>query len=238
MDDYNQLLLHVNGKAYKFAFPDLGQISPIAFNMRPRVQEYIRELALPESIEYIVDVGACVGTFAVPFAMIWPNAEILCIKPSRYNYPFLSFNTRPFPQISTVKLAAHNKRTTALIAAPSKLQRPSMDDDPRTGLISMYGEGTRHRETVAAERLDDIVEKKVDWLKIDVEGNERNVLKGAKKILARDRPILQIEVKNENQEMAHTTINVLLWEILQYNYQYFGAIRNDMLFKPGQSLWK
>ncbi len=237
MDDYNQLLLNVNGKAYKFAFPDLGQLGPIAFNMRPRVLEHIRELALPETIKYIVDVGACVGTFAVPFAMIWPNAEILCIEPSRYNYPFLSFNTRPFPQIRTLKLAAHNERTTALIASPSILQRPSMES-PRTGLISMYGEDTLFRETVAAERLDDIVEKKVDWLKIDVEGNERNVLKGAEKILGRDRPILQIEVKNENQEMAHTTINVLLWEILQYDYKYFGAIRNDMLFKPGRSLWK
>jgi len=233
MDDYNQLLLHVRGKAYKFAFPDLGQLGPLAFNMRPVVHDYIRELALPEPIEYVVDVGACVGAFAVPYAMIWPNAEILCIEPSRYNYPFLSFNTRPFSQINILKVAAHHKATTVRLSSPSKLQRPNMDVDPRTGLISMYGKGNVHIETVQTERLDNIVEKKVDWLKIDVEGNERFVLKGAKKILERDRPILQVEMKNENQQMANTTITVLLWEILQHNYQAFGAIRGDMLFRPG-----
>ena len=46
-------------------------------------------------------------------------------------------------------------------------------------------------------RLDDIVEGPVGFLKMDVEGAEGRVVKGATRLIERDRPIITTELKDE-----------------------------------------
>jgi len=50
--------------------------------------------------------------------------------------------------------------------------------------------------TVRAVKLDDFVPERVDFLKIDVEGFEMNVPKGATRIIARDRSLILTEAAN------------------------------------------
>ncbi|MHA2070121.1 MAG: FkbM family methyltransferase, partial [Candidatus Thorarchaeota archaeon] len=159
---------------------------------------------------------------------------ILCLEPSKHNYPFLEFNTKSLSQIKVLKIAAHDSRGNVRISAPTIVQRSAMDSETDTGTISIYGEDTKYAETVIADRLDDIVEKPVDWLKIDVEGHEVAVLKGAKRILQEDKPILQVEFREENQRMARMSGARLLLEIIGKNYIPAGSIRGDLLFRPGE----
>jgi FkbM family methyltransferase len=233
MDKFQQLVFHENGKTYRMAFPDLIQVFPISFNMRRSVHEYLKFVASPRPIKYIVDVGACIGAFAIPYSIMWPDAEILCIEPSKQNYPFLAFNVKYLPRVKAIKLAAHHERMLLRIASPTIVQRSPADSDADTGLISIYGEGVKHEETVHGERLDDIVTRPVDWLKIDVEGNEINVLKGAERILTEDKPMLQVEIRQENQAMAGASVAKLILNILGHNYLPAGSIRGDMIFRPG-----
>ena len=46
--------------------------------------------------------------------------------------------------------------------------------------------------------LDDLIEGPVDFIKIDVEAMELDVLMGARTIVDRDRPIIFIEVRDDN----------------------------------------
>jgi len=46
--------------------------------------------------------------------------------------------------------------------------------------------------------LDDIIEDSVDFIKIDVESMELDVLMGARGIVDRDRPLILVEVQDEN----------------------------------------
>lgn len=50
------------------------------------------------------------------------------------------------------------------------------------------------RFTVPTRRLDDENLKDVGFIKIDVEGHERQVLLGAQELIARDRPVLLMEI--------------------------------------------
>ena len=50
------------------------------------------------------------------------------------------------------------------------------------------------RFTVPTRRLDDEQLKNVGFIKIDVEGHEREVLLGAQQLIARDRPVLLMEI--------------------------------------------
>jgi FkbM family methyltransferase len=46
-------------------------------------------------------------------------------------------------------------------------------------------------------RLDDLIERPVSFLKMDVEGAEGRVVKGASRILEHDRPVVTTELKEE-----------------------------------------
>lgn len=231
MDEFAQLLFFHNGKKYKVAMPDLFPVNPLVFNMSSKVHEYLKIIADEQPIKYIVDVGACIGACSVPYSIIFPEASILCIEPSKYNYPFLEFNIKELPQVKALKIAANDVSKTVRISSPSMLQLDSVRK-PHTGLISMYGQDPKYAENVNSDTLDNIVKSRVDWLKIDVEGNERNVLVGAKRILSEDKPILQIEFKEDNLRMAKTSSAALLLDILKYNYTPVGAIRGDLIFWP------
>jgi hypothetical protein len=58
--------------------------------------------------------------------------------------------------------------------------------------------GEAYREAVPVIRLDDFVHEhgtsRVDMIKIDVEGTEHHVVAGAGQTIARDRPILILEI--------------------------------------------
>lgn len=232
MDKFTQIICHEYGKTYRWAMPRLVLARTIAYNMQMRVIDYFREVAEDKEINYIVDVGACFGGFAVPYTVMFPEADILCIEPSKENFPFLQFNTKDLSQIKNIKMAAHNKKADVRIAAPTSLQRKEPDHDIDTGLISVYGRSNKYSETVRADTLDNIVKRKVDWLKIDVEGNELAVLEGSERILTQDRPILQVEIRDENQKMAEKSASRLILAIAQIGYGVRGSIMADMLFLP------
>ena len=232
MDDFTQLICHEYGKTYRWAMPRLVLARTIAYNMQRRVIDYFREVAGDRKINYIVDVGACFGAFAIPYTVTFPKADILCIEPSKENYPFLLFNTKDLPQIETVKLIVHNKKVMASISAPTSLQRKEPDHDIDTGLITVYGRSEKYAEVVQADTLDNIVKRKVDWLKIDVEGSELSVLEGSERIITQDRPILQVEVRDENQIMANKSAARLLLAITKMGYSVRGSITADIIFVP------
>jgi len=76
------------------------------------------------------------------------------------------------------------------------------------GRVSLKPQRRIHLGSVAMETdaggkiemvpLDDLIEERVDFIKIDVESMELDVLSGARGIVDRDRPLILIEVQDEN----------------------------------------
>ncbi len=71
----------------------------------------------------------------------------------------------------------------------------------KTGRIQIFG------QDVAVVRLDDELKHKIDFLKIDVDGMEMDVLEGCRGVIARDRPKAMIEVQSELKERFRAFIN-------------------------------
>jgi FkbM family methyltransferase len=75
---------------------------------------------------------------------------------------------------------------------------------------------------VATVRLDDVIERPVGLIKVDVEGHELAVLRGAAGILARDRPNLVLELEDRHAPGCVAAARALL-----AGYGYRAAYLRD-----------
>lgn len=130
----------------------------------------------------VVDVGANIGYYLLLFQQsIGANGRVVCIEPSEENLPELRRNIG-INRFSNVEL-----HTVAL-----------GDHDGTTGLHSGINSGVAEdgaaEYTVPLRRLDHLLRERVDFLKIDVEGYEGQVLAGAEALLAESKPLLFLEL--------------------------------------------
>lgn len=141
----------------------------------------------------VCDVGAQVGTFSVRCALNPSVSRVLAFEPEPDNLALLEHNVR--------------------INAPGRIDVHGFALGDRVGRLPLYRSrtGTGHHTLVREQdgdalevevrRLDDVLSEsgihRVDWLKIDVEGYELNVLEGARRTLESSRPVLAVEVDSD-----------------------------------------
>jgi len=197
--DGETIKFHITGQAVTADFAHLaGQ-----FVEEPELQA-LRKV-VPQGGN-VVDVGCEIGNHAVYFqkylkaARIWAfDANQRCTHETRRN---LQANA-PGSECRFDVL------TTGVSDKPGKLYLPQHDDTV-SGLSSNPDEGIE----VPVVPLDNLVGERVDLLKVDVEGMEMQVLKGAMNILRRDRPYLFIEVQDANREAFSALMNELGYKLV------------------------
>lgn len=128
---------------------------------------------LPENA-YILDCGAHIGLSVIYLKSICPSANIVCFEPDNKNYELLQKN------IASHHLKNVDARNEAVWNANTSLQ---FIQEGNMG--SKIGESSKSNTiTVKACRLKDFLNKKVDFLKLDIEGAEYKVLKDVTQNLA------------------------------------------------------
>jgi len=138
----------------------------------------------------IVDVGANTGNHLVYFALYMSPSRIIPIEPNPEAVRALKA-TIDANGIDGVDLGVIGK------AAGAAHGRVSLKPQRRKQLGSIAMKTDAGGEIDMAP-LDDLVEGRVDFIKIDAESMELDVLSGARRIVDRDRPFILIEVQDEN----------------------------------------
>lgn len=133
-----------------------------------------------------VDVGANVGTVLETLVRLAPEGRHFAFEP----LPELAADLRrrfPGVEVRDAALAAESG-TAAFHRAVDAHSRSSLRADVLAGRQTSSFD-------VAIEVLDDVIpsDVKVDFLKIDVEGAQLDVLRGASRILGRDQPTVVLE---------------------------------------------
>lgn len=84
--------------------------------------------------------------------------------------------------------------------------------------------------------LDELVESQrlppPNVIKVDVEGAEFQVLRGARRILQAYAPILLVEANYNSQRFDYTRESILHWVAQQADYEFFLAAPGDVLCVP------
>jgi len=141
-----------------------------------------------------IDVGAHKGKYALRIARkVGHNGRVIALEPDPRNYEALlrSIVSNNFRNVIPLKIAAYGKAGKIMLSlCPFNSQLSSVEIN--------WGD----KVEVEAYPLDDIINQlrltRVDYVKIDVEGAECEVLQGLEKTLRSMSPKIVIEVKWEN----------------------------------------
>jgi FkbM family methyltransferase len=122
--------------------------------------------------EVIIDAGANIGLASVFFANKYPNAKIIAIEPEESNFGMLEKNATQYSNIYTVKAALWNS------ICELDLFGGYGDWGFRLGMDKKESRMKKQNltKTVTIEKIiKDFDIDKIDILKIDIEGSEREV---------------------------------------------------------------
>ncbi|WP_416982808.1 FkbM family methyltransferase [Streptomyces sp. T028] len=138
----------------------------------------------------IADVGAHVGYFSMIAALANPQATIHAFEPVDMIHARLSVNVRS-NGVQNVKLYQAGVSSEEGWAEISVRFSGNLLS---TGSTLEHAAADAEQKRIRLRALDEVfAETRLDLMKIDVEGHELSVLRGARQVLKRDRPTVMLE---------------------------------------------
>jgi FkbM family methyltransferase len=184
-----------------------------------------------------IDVGAHVGWYSLNAAKkVGPTGHVIAVEPNRQTLVVLRDNIRASGASAVVAIApvacGDSETTLTFYEAPRSNTGASS-----LSLANLSEVGAPAASyTVRVRRLDDIAREarveRVDALKIDVEGAEFLVLKGAVGILDRYRPVVAVELRDEQLKLMGSSMDEAMAFMRSHGYAPKGRYEMNTVFVP------
>jgi FkbM family methyltransferase len=152
----------------------------------------------PKEGDIVVDVGAHMGRYTITSSKyVGPHGKVIAIEAHPYNFKILQRNIwlNGLTNVTAMNCAVYSKKARLKLYLPDEELGYTMHHSLMTNyLISKYSKSIEQKYIeVEAYTLDNLLQtnriNQVNWIKIDVEGAEYEVLTGAKEILSANRNI-------------------------------------------------
>jgi FkbM family methyltransferase len=130
----------------------------------------------------MLDIGANIGSHCLQFKENFPELEIYAFEPFPENYAVLSQNTKRYKDIKcfNVGIGSHNS-----------IVHFSNGHESNSGVVSIVSDSENPNIVLALDTFK--FDKKVEFIKIDVEGHELSAFEGMRNLILRDRPVIWLE---------------------------------------------
>ncbi|HEJ2468562.1 TPA: FkbM family methyltransferase [Vibrio cholerae] len=166
-----------------------------------------------EKGDTVIDVGAYLGTHALAFSDFVGNGEVIAFEARKNIFDILEQNTNARDNIRIVN-SALGKRYEKM-----DVESYSLSENENFGSFSLeVSNNPSQYQTVIINRLDSFGISSVDFIKIDVEGMEYDVLLGAERTISANRPHIFLEINSVDQ-----AVSIFSWAN-ENNYQKFGIV--------------
>jgi FkbM family methyltransferase len=199
------------------------------------VDEACTERLLPRVLregDTVVDVGANLGSFTLMCARrVGPKGLVVSLEPGSRMSAALRRNlglngVADWVQVHQLAVCDEEGRRTLLLTTGG--ENTAVLAAPQNGAAPARA-GAQYGEEVTVTRLDTIVSgvsRPIRLVKIDVEGAEWNVLRGATQLLEHDRPCLLIELSARQQAaFGYTPMELVRWlETRGYSFHWVGDL--------------
>lgn len=163
--------------------------------------------ALVHPGDTVFDVGANIGAFTLPLArMVGMEGSVVAVEPERMNYYTLCANValNNFSHVLCLNCCASDEEGSMLVP---DLERNREQNFGGLELGEIKEDANGHR--VAVITLDGLNSgcRSLGLIKIDVEGMEERVLRGAVNTIRKYRPFLYVE--NDRQEKSQSLVKYI-----------------------------
>jgi FkbM family methyltransferase len=187
-----------------------------------------RHILIPGKVSVVFDVGANIGQSAEQFRLSYPNARILCFEPVSTTFQELNRRAANWRQVETYQLAFGS------MSGPKAIHINSDPLSTVNSFVSAFDGGLGGKETVQVQTLDAFCRNNniedIDLIKIDVEGYEIEVLRGAERMLSEGRvKALYLETSLQHDKHCHFVPLTQLDEYLsRFGYLIFSIYDQGM----------
>jgi FkbM family methyltransferase len=157
----------------------------------------------------IIDCGANVGLSVIYFKTLYPHARVIAFEPDREVFQVLTRNVETF-QFTDVVLFEK-----AIWVCETKA--PFKRDGGVGGRLVPVA-NSANVQTVQTARLRDLLDQKIDFLKIDIEGAECEVLKDCEGALQNvDHLFVEYHSKRAERQSLQNLLNILVESGFRYH---------------------
>ena len=215
--------IEVNGIKLRVDVGDyIGHCIYFGFNGTER-KSYEKLFSLCRPDFYIVDIGANIGYTSLVMSSLVKTGAVVGFEPDPYSYQQILGNYK------------RNKQTNV------KCYNIGLGEQSGIAFLEERLETCRGANRIAAKDVSGIEIKldtfdtifpqldfkKIDLIKIDVEGYELKILRGAKEILKRFKPLLFIEVDENNLKDQGDSAKELIFFLQELGYNQITQADQD-----------
>ena len=179
-----------------------------------------------------IDLGAQTGSFSL-LAKYFPNSAWYSFEPIQEAADLLKENLKlnDIHNVSVYQMAATD------FSGITTLKMPTMK---AWGLATLGSQPLRFAPVMERKieciDLDSFVDakqiKKVHFMKLDTEGSELNILRGAKKMIMRDHPIMIMEYNETNMKQCNVCNEDIHHFLTEMGYNWTLISTEDILCIP------
>ena len=172
----------------------------------------------------VIDIGSWIGDNGLVWAQnLTGDGKVFCIEPSRNNLAY----SKKCAQINNINNIVWHER----VCSENVGEKLTIDGKTENSSDNHKYKFENSKNSLSSTTLDEIISEKkntkIGLIHIDVEGFELKVMKGAKKIIERDKPVLTFEQHISKEDTSH---------VFQYlkNFGYRIFMINEVI--PGNEL--
>src|SRR5215218_5749286 len=191
-------------------------------NMTIREDDIIEHFT-PKEGDVVVDIGANIGRYTIISSKrVGANGKVVAIEAHPGNFEMLKSNIKlnQLTNVTPLNYAAYSKETKIKLYVPDEESGYTIYHSIMSNYVfTKYKDKTEDKFVeVSANTLDYLLQLNeitdVNWVKIDVEGAEFEVLKGASNVLSKSKDIaLLIEVHGKD------TYEPIIESLRSYNFK-------------------
>jgi FkbM family methyltransferase len=182
----------------------------------------IRHLFKKEDIKVIFDVGANIGQFCIHCNEVFNASKIYSFEPIEKTFQILKNRTKKIPNILCYDFAFGSARGTEQVFLQNDSTINSLNP-----LINIQKKTDQASQQITIETIDNFCQEKnisaIDILKIDTEGFDLEVLKGARGMLAQRKiKFVFIEVTFDQDNVHNSSFSTINSVLAEYGFKIHG----------------
>jgi len=208
----------------------------------------IKSYISTRNLSHFLNIGSHIGTVILPISLHINKVTAVEAYPSTYEHLRQNIKLNNISNIQTFRLALGNSIEDVYFMSKNKIcpvENVNRVKNNSGGMHVFTENDIQHniRSSCLTDKkiknqmnkLDNIKIDNFDIMLVDIEGSEHDFLLGAEEKIKKNRPIIIIEIWDDNKrknENMTTTQNEIINHILSLNYTLIKNIHDDFIFEP------